>query len=122
MANRLRPVQFGLFAAAVLLVFTLSSSALAATKVLSNSTPGFVATAQNLGPENSSKVIPITVPLQLHNLAARDALLRQMYTPGSPNYHKWLTPAQHQIAGVTARLFQRPCRQDPLPLPQSHPP
>ena len=103
MANRLRPVQFGLFAAAVLLVFTLSSSALAATKVLSNSTPGFVATAQNLGPENSSKVIPITVHLQLHNLAARDALLQQMYTPGSPNYHKWLTPAQYAaMFGPTA--------------------
>ncbi len=88
--NRLLP------AVAILLVLTLAGSAFAANgRVLANSTPRFVQTAQNLGAEDPSKVVSITVRLQLHNLAGRDALLKQMYTPGSPVYHQWLTPAQY---------------------------
>ncbi len=96
MATRIRHLQMGPVAAiSILLVIALAGSAFAGTKILTNSTPGFVRNTQSLGPESSSKVIPVTIWLQLHNVAARDQLLKEMYTPGSPNYEKWLTPAQY---------------------------
>ncbi|HZD32143.1 MAG TPA: S53 family peptidase, partial [Candidatus Angelobacter sp.] len=97
MAIQLPGLRIRLLAiAASVLVLALAGSAFAANaKVLSNSTPRFVQNAQNLGPENSSKVIPVTIWLQLHNVAERDDLIKQQYTPGSPLYHKWLTAAQY---------------------------
>ena len=106
MANRFGRMQIGLlFLTAILLVITLASSAFAANgRVLANSTPRFVQDAQNLGPENPTKVIPITVRLQQHNVAERDAFINQLYTPGSPQYHQWLTPAQYAAKfGPTAQ-------------------
>lgn len=40
--------------------------------------------AQNLGPEDPSKVISVTVWLNQHNKATLDELVREMYRPGSP--------------------------------------
>ena len=54
----------------------------------------FAATPQvtkNLGPEDQSKPISVTVWLNLHNKAALDAAVEQMYDKSSPNYHKFLT-------------------------------
>jgi subtilase family serine protease len=95
MSNRLRLIQSGWFAVAMLLIVTIAGSVVANAGVLANSTPRFVSTAQNLGPEDPSKVISLTFHLQLHNVAQRDALLKQLYTPGSPLYHQWLTPEQY---------------------------
>lgn len=94
MANRYR---FSLGVLAVLLMlFVLAGSALAASgRTLSKSTPEFVTRAQNLGPEDATKVINITVRLQQHNIAEREALLTELYTPGSTLYHKWLTAEQY---------------------------
>lgn len=50
--------------------------------------------AQNLGPENSSKTMTVTLWLNQRNKAALDTLAKQIYTKGSPNYHKFLTPDQ----------------------------
>jgi subtilase family serine protease len=50
-----------------------------------------VAKPQNLGPEDPARVITVTVWLKQHNKAALDELVRQMYEPGSPNYHRFLT-------------------------------
>jgi subtilase family serine protease len=54
---------------------------------------GFAATNQaaNLGPEDQSKQISVTVWLKLHNKAALDTTVEQMYDKTSPNYHKFLT-------------------------------
>ncbi len=57
---------------------------------------GFAATPKNLGPENSSKQINIAVWLKQRNKPALDALVRQMYTKGSPNYHHFLTMEQYR--------------------------
>src|SRR5271165_7599588 len=94
-----------LVSVAILLIFALSSSAFAANgQVLANSTPRFVQNAQNLGPESPTKVINITVRLQEHNIAERDALLKQLYDPKSPLYQQWLTPAQYAARfGPTAQ-------------------
>jgi subtilase family serine protease len=48
----------------------------------------------NMGPEDTSKVISVTVWLNLHNKPALDALVQQIYDKGSPNYHQWLTISQ----------------------------
>ena len=84
-----------LIGASCLLLLTLATSAFAANgQIIANSTPHFVGTAQNLGPESPSKVIGITVRLQQHNVAEREALLKQLYDPKSPLFQQWLTPAQ----------------------------
>jgi subtilase family serine protease len=65
-----------------------SQSASSSSRLLSN--------AKNLGPENLSKSITVTVWLNQHNKAAFDESVRQMYLKGSPNYHHWLTKEQYK--------------------------
>lgn len=57
-----------------------------------NSKMGFVSTAKDLGPEDSSKQITVYVWLQLHNADSLRELVEQQYDPGSANYQNWLTP------------------------------
>ncbi|MGA9039830.1 MAG: S53 family peptidase [Terriglobales bacterium] len=52
--------------------------------------------AQNLGPEDLSKTITVTVWLNQHNKAGFDELVHQMYQKGSPNYHHFLTLAEYK--------------------------
>jgi subtilase family serine protease len=52
--------------------------------------------AMNLGPEDQSKQINVTVWLKLHNKPALDALVRQMYDKASPNYHHFLNLTQYK--------------------------
>jgi subtilase family serine protease len=54
--------------------------------------------AKNLGPEDQTKQITVTVWLKQHNKANLDSLVQQMYDKSSPNYHHWLTPAQYKAA------------------------
>ena len=56
----------------------------------------FAAPAQvtNMGPEDGSKQISITVWLNLHNKGSLDTMVEQMYDKSSPNYHKFLTMKQ----------------------------
>jgi subtilase family serine protease len=77
----------GLFAAAVVcLCGTFSTPA-----------AGTVGTGRtNLGPEDDAVGLSVTVWLKLHNEAALDAQLQQMYDKNSPDYHHWLTPEQYR--------------------------
>jgi subtilase family serine protease len=59
---------------------------------IANSTPNYVATAKNLGAEDSAKVIEVSIWLQLHNRSQFDALTQSLYDRSSPNYHHWLKP------------------------------
>jgi len=52
--------------------------------------------ALNLGPEDQSKQITVTVWLKPHNQPALDALVRQMYDKTSPYYHQFLTLKQYK--------------------------
>src|SRR5580700_6854493 len=54
-----------------------------------NNTPGFVATAQSLGPEDPSETIEVTIWLQLHNRADLDSMAAALYDPTSPQYQNW---------------------------------
>jgi subtilase family serine protease len=65
-----------------------------AGRTITGNTPGMVSIAKNMGPEASSKTITVTLWLQPHNRAALDTLAEQLYDKTSPNYHKWLKPAE----------------------------
>jgi subtilase family serine protease len=60
-----------------------------------NNASQLLSKAQNLGPEDPSAQITVTVWLKQHNQAALDALVKQIYTKGSPNYHHFLTLEQY---------------------------
>jgi subtilase family serine protease len=59
-------------------------------KLIANNTPKYVGTAKNIGAEDPSKVIEVTLWLQLHNRSHFDALTRSLYDSASPNYRHWL--------------------------------
>jgi subtilase family serine protease len=69
------------------------SASTAGGKLVSNNTPSYVATAKNLGAEDSAKVIEVSIWLQLHNRSQFDALTQSLYDRTSPNYHRWLKPS-----------------------------
>jgi len=78
----------------LLVSFGLSQPATA--QVLANSTPRFIENAQDLGPEDSSKQIAVTVWLKLHNKPEFDETVRQMYDRTSSQYHRWLTRNEYE--------------------------
>ncbi len=51
--------------------------------------------ATNLGPEDASKTITITLWLTQRHKSELDAMVRQMYQKGSPTYHHWLTVGEY---------------------------
>lgn len=68
---------------------------------------GFAASLKQsaiLGPEDQSKQISVTVWLNLHNKAALDAIVQDMYDKSSPNYHRFLTLSEFKKQfGPTAK-------------------
>jgi subtilase family serine protease len=61
---------------------------------ITNNTPKFAASAKNLGAVEPSTVIDVSIWLNPHNKADLDALAKDLYDPGSPNYRHWLTKAE----------------------------
>ena len=82
----------------VAVVIAMSCALLSAStpggKLVTNSTPIYVATARNLGAEDSAKVIEVSIWLQLHNRSQFDTLTHSLYDRSSPNYHHWLKPSE----------------------------
>ncbi|HUA14361.1 MAG TPA: S53 family peptidase [Verrucomicrobiae bacterium] len=66
----------------------------AAGSFVAHNTPAYVKTAKNLGPEDPSKTIDVSVWLKPHNRAGLDSLARQLYDPASPNYRHFLSQSQ----------------------------
>jgi subtilase family serine protease len=62
-------------------------------QLIVGNTPGSVSKAKNLGAEDTSKVISVTLWLHLHNQSALDDLAHELYDKDSPNYRHWLKPA-----------------------------
>jgi subtilase family serine protease len=50
----------------------------------------------NLGPEDQTKQIRVTVWLNLHNKSTLDARVQEMYDKASPNYHHFLTRDEYK--------------------------
>jgi subtilase family serine protease len=68
---------------------------LAKAQVIPDTTSRMLSNAENLGPEDLSKQITVTVWLKHHNQAAFHELVREMYDKRSANYHHFLTLDQY---------------------------
>jgi subtilase family serine protease len=111
---KLWAARFGFVALAALTMVLLlaggagaqSASGAVTSQVIAGNTPGFIATGKNIGPEEASTTISVTLWLQPHNRAALDTLAEQLYDKSSTNYHQWLKPAQliSQFAPTAADL------------------
>jgi len=64
-------------------------------RLLAGSTPGLAIQGQDLGPEDPQKEVEITVVLKRHNETMFQQVLQQLYTAGSPLFHRWLTMEQY---------------------------
>ena len=85
--------------AGMLLLAVLAPSAGAAppSRVIANTKPLWTAQAVNLGHASRSAAVKARVYLApAGGLSALAQLATAMATPGNPNYHKFLTPAQYQ--------------------------
>jgi len=71
----------------------LPAAALAGRSI-SHNTPSYVSSSAYVKPEEPTKVIDVTIWLNLHNRGEMDAVARDLYDPGSPNYRRWLTRQQ----------------------------
>jgi len=97
-AGRLRPGA---------LILGLGALSLATQAVVAQRSSGYMAPriarhGVSLGPESPSAVITGTVWLNMHNKAAFDAAVKQLYAFGSPTYHKWMTPEELKAFEPTA--------------------
>jgi subtilase family serine protease len=79
---------------AVALIASVALPAVATGQFVTYSTPSYVATAKNLGPEDPSKTIEVSIWLNPHNRGEMDALADQLYDRSSPNYRHFLTRSQ----------------------------
>ncbi len=92
MSNRVTQVQFCTRIAILLTVVAMMAGSGYSQSTSSQvAASGFLASAQNLGAEDASKEISVTVWLQLRNKAALDSMVRDIYDKNSPNYHHFLT-------------------------------
>ncbi len=66
----------------------------ASGQFVAHNTPRYVATAKNLGTEDPSKTIEVSIWLNPHNREEMDAVARDLYDPASPTYRHWLTRSQ----------------------------
>ena len=95
----------------LLLTFGFSPSMSAQLSAARSS--AMLSNATNLGAEDASRQITVTVWLNHRNQAAFDELVRQLYDKSSPNYHHWLSleqykanfaPSAGQVAAVSKFL------------------
>jgi subtilase family serine protease len=66
----------------------------AAIQTVRNDTTSVVSALKPVGRLEASRHLRLAISLPLRNQAALIELLRQLQDPSSPNYHKYLTPAQ----------------------------
>jgi len=57
---------------------------------IAHNTPRSIAAAKNLGAEDPTRVIEVSLWLKLHNRSEFDALTKSLYDSASPNYRHWL--------------------------------
>lgn len=69
--------------------------------------PRFTSFAQQMGPEDSSKTIDVTIHLKLHSRQVLDQTVTNLYDPASASYQRWLTPQQfHQQFSPTSQELE----------------
>jgi subtilase family serine protease len=99
MSIHIGQLRTGRSTAFLLVILTLLVSfgfcASANSQVTADSRSRMLSNAENLGAEDLSKQITVTVWLKHHNQAGFDELVRQMYDKSSSNYHRFLTLEQY---------------------------
>jgi hypothetical protein len=79
----------------------------AALQVLDGHVPAAVARVQPVGTLDGSRRLHLAIGLPLRDQQILTALLRQLYDPASPNYHRYLRPEQFaQRFGPTENDYQ----------------
>jgi subtilase family serine protease len=77
---------------AALLLATAAAGATVQARTIANNTPAATREAQDLGPANASETISVTLWLQAPDSeAAAEQLVRELYDPNSPRFHRWLS-------------------------------
>jgi subtilase family serine protease len=84
----------GLFIVAITLIACVLPAAAATGGYIHHNTPSYVASAKNLGTEDPTKEIEVSIWLNLHNRAEFDALAKSLYDRNSPNYRHFLKPSE----------------------------
>src|SRR5580658_1391528 len=84
--------QARLGALALALAGALPAAAFA--QAIGHNTPSYVTSAKNLGAEDPSKIIDVSIWLKPHDTEEMDAVARDLYDPASPNYRHWLSRGQ----------------------------
>ena len=84
--------RFARFAAALLMP-ALSHCLYAGETTAPVSAPAIARHGISLGHESPSTPLRLTAWLNLHDRAALDSRVKELYTPGSPSYRHWLTDA-----------------------------
>ena len=85
--------------ASLIACMTLPAFAASGQYIVHN-TPKYVSTAKNLGTEDPSKTIEVSIWLQPHNRSQMDALATQLYDRTSSNYRQFLNHSQ-----IAARFY-----------------
>ncbi|HZF01580.1 MAG TPA: protease pro-enzyme activation domain-containing protein [Methylomirabilota bacterium] len=84
-----------------------SAFAQAPRKILRDSVPAIVSHLTPIGRLPSTNHLNLAIGLPLRNQAALDEFLRQLYDPGSTNYHKYLAPQEFaERFGPTEQDYQ----------------
>ena len=91
--DRMRTMGLSLVVLTLTLCAALPAAA-ASGQFIAHNTPGYVKTAKNLGTEDPSKTIEVSIWLNPHNRAEMDAAAQDMYDRTSPNYRHFLTGSQ----------------------------
>ena len=90
-----------LFVITVAVALLFAQSALA--REIPNHTANFTKTAHDMGAADPSQVITVRVHLRGPNQDQLSDFIQQLHDPSSPNFQKWLTPAQFKARfGATA--------------------
>src|SRR5579859_8116436 len=96
----------GIFAVLLILLSSLGLQA-AGTKVLPGHVPEVARTLVPQGQLDPSQEMKLAIGLPLRNQEALSNLLSEIYNPGSPQYHKYLTPEQFTEAfGPSTQEYQ----------------
>jgi subtilase family serine protease len=104
-ANKFASFQLLAIAMAVAMFSTVASAA--AGRTVAHSTPHFVNSAKNVGAEDPTKIIDVSIWLSLHNRMEFDALTHSIYDKTSPNYRHFLTAKEISARfGPTAQEAQ----------------
>jgi subtilase family serine protease len=81
----------------------LAGRGTAQSQVVANNTPPLLTQAQDLGPEDASKPMSVTVWLRSQAKGGvTDQAVEELYQPDSPNYHRWLTAEEFDAQSPTA--------------------